>query len=653
MSPLFISINLDLAMLKISCYIEYIMKKLKSFYSTLHSHALPISIGISILLLVVLYLVATGMIHLSSDSFANEQITPTDSTIPTVIQPVDDALVKNIGSNTASKNYSTGAQGLTLRTRSTGSEEYQSFLKFDYSASQGQVVKAILRLYAYDSTRASLKISQANNNWKESTVTWNTRPAIIKDSLLTWQGPTKANTLLEIDVTKAVFDNTSNVITFALSNLKNSAADDSYYFYSAEGKVPPQLVLYKSTVVAGGPVPTVFDPPEPTEVVVPTRVPTVTKVPTPQPTTAPNVTAAPIPTKTPTPTRVPTLIPTTVQQQPPVVTVAPGTPPQQGVSEGLWISPEQLASLPMSGSAWNFLVSQAKSTWGEPCLFDNNCETDVKTLGGALYAARTGDAAMKTKVENAIDAAIPSRTARALEVCRGLQTYIIAADIIGYHTQRLDNGIRELLYRKMQGHSGADSIVTTAQLSANNWGGHCRATTAAAAIYLNDPTLKKVVVDAYLDFIGVSKSKLVYSSTNWHANSTNQAGVNRKGTKINGISVSGVLTEDWRRGSSFAWLPTLSGYMWEGEQGFVVTAVLLDRAGLVPFSAGDNVVVRSLDMLYGTGEAAANSPKFVYAAASDDTWIPWVVNHYAGTNYPTAAANCGKNMCYTDWMYAR
>jgi hypothetical protein len=93
--------------------------------------------------------------------------------------------------------------------------------------------------------------------------------------------------------------------------------------------------------------------------------------------------------------------------------------------------------------------------------------------------------------------------------------------------------------------------------------------------------------------------------------------------------------------------------MWEGMQGFVVTAVLLHRAGLVSFNAGDNVVVRAMNMLYGRGEPTFNSPVFSYPAEGDDTWIPWVVNYYGGTNYPTDSANAGKNMGWTDWTHAK
>lgn len=85
-------------------------------------------------------------------------------------------------------------------------------------------------------------------------------------------------------------------------------------------------------------------------------------------------------------------------------------------------------------------------------------------------------------------------------------------------------------------------------------------------------------------------------------------------------------------------------------QGLVVTAVILHRAGLLPFDAGDNAIGRAMDMLYGRGEAARNTPRFEYPAEGDDRWIPWVVNHYAGADFPTVPdAQPGKGMGYAEW----
>ena len=321
------------------------------------------------------------------------------------------------------------------------------------------------------------------------------------------------------------------------------------------------------------------------------------------------------------------------------------------------MSTDDIMRLPMCGAAWDKVQNAANSDWGSACLFDNECQHDVKTLAGALVAVRTEDAAMRDKVISGLQSAMRSQLYRALEASRGMQSYIIAADIIGYRTPEFEDWIRNTLAAPIQGHSGT-GILGTAYNSSNNWGGHARATVAAAAIYLGDAEMKQNVTDAHKAFIGVdAPNTMVYSSTNWHATSDNKAGVNRKGATIQGINVSGVLPEDWRRAAEFKWPPDVTGYMWEGMQGFVVTAVILHRdeanPDRVPFDAGDNAVVRAMDMLYGTGEAAANTPVYWNPAVGDDSWIPWLVNYYAVTSFPTSATSPGKGMGWTDWTHAR
>lgn len=331
------------------------------------------------------------------------------------------------------------------------------------------------------------------------------------------------------------------------------------------------------------------------------------------------------------------------------------TLPTPSLEKGIWISVEELDSQPISGGAWDRVYSAANANWGSACLYDLDCPHDTSTLAGALVAARLNDSAMRAKTIAGITSAMnATQFDRVLELSRGLQSYIIAADIIGYRTPAFENWVRSMITKPLQGHSGGNNILETAQYSSNNWGGHARASLAAAAVYLSDSDYTQKVVAAHRAFIGVApSSSMVYSSTTWHATSSNKAGENRKGTVISGKNVSGVLPEDWRRGNAdFTWLPTTANnYYWEGMQGFVVTAVILHRAGLVSWTSGDNAVVRATDMLFGTGDASSNSPVFRLPPSGDDTWIPWVVNYYSGSNFPTSAASPGKNMAWTDWMY--
>ena len=96
----------------------------------------------------------------------------------------------------------------------------------------------------------------------------------------------------------------------------------------------------------------------------------------------------------------------------------------------------------------------------------------------------------------------------------------------------------------------------TAENSANNWGGHARASLAAAAVYTGRADFKAAVITAHRAFIGASApgNKMRYAGTNWHAGSP-QAGINRPDAKRGAVNLSGVLAEDWRRGAEFKWEP--------------------------------------------------------------------------------------------------
>lgn len=306
----------------------------------------------------------------------------------------------------------------------------------------------------------------------------------------------------------------------------------------------------------------------------------------------------------------------------------------------IWISPEEIAALPTTGTAWSSVLSAANSSWGSADLSDNNSKHDVLTLAGALVAVRNADNAMREKTIAGLKSAMASKLARALELSRGLQTYIIAADIIGYRDSAFAAWVEKAITANVQGHSG-DGVIGTATNSANNWGGHARASLAAAAVYLNRADWKEKVVTAQRAMVGVDApgNTMKYTSTNWHAGNP-RAGVNVLNA---GAQLSGVIPEDYRRGGEKKWPPSDTGYIGEGLQGLVVTAAILHRAGWLPFSAGDNAIVRALDAAVRSGNDMEG----------DDTWIPWLVNAYAGTTFATKPATSGKGMGYTDWTHAK
>lgn len=323
-------------------------------------------------------------------------------------------------------------------------------------------------------------------------------------------------------------------------------------------------------------------------------------------------------------------------------------PIQPRPNRGFWLTPAELEALPMSGVAWDRLVEAAEGEWGLPDLSDNNANSDVDTLAGALVAARTGDRALadRVRLHIALGVATVEPEARVLELSRNITSYIIAADLVGL-TPANDDAfrawLRDLLTRPLQGHSGGTDLVTTAMRSGNNWGTMARAAVTAAALYLEDDALLVRVANAHSGWLGVTTDhEIRWSSTGWHV-STPPAGVNRPGTQIAGQNVSGVQPEEQRRtGEPGSGSIPKGSYPWEGLQGAVVTGVLLHRAGVLDINAGDKALARAATWLTYDNENPAEG---------DDTWLPWLLNEVAGTSLPTTPSSPGKNMGWTDWSH--
>lgn len=310
----------------------------------------------------------------------------------------------------------------------------------------------------------------------------------------------------------------------------------------------------------------------------------------------------------------------------------------------------ELMAKPTSGAAWDRLKSAANSSWGSPNIDDINNPHDVLVLAGALYAARTGDSAMRTKTISGLTAAVSDSISEhgdlILALSRTLQTYVIAADLIGYHSATFDAWVRKLLNYPYRGHSNGTGVYGVAVNSSNNWGNHARASTIASAIYLNDTAMLNKMTEVQKEWIGlaVSSRTLAYDGTNWHATS-NKAGVNRKGSVKNGINIDGALPEEMRRGAELSANPAQTDYAWEGMQGAFVASIMLHRAGKLDIRSGDDAIKRAINYLYLT---------IGWPAEGDDLWQPWLASHYLGMSLSASAVTrAGKNMSYTDWTHSK
>jgi hypothetical protein len=322
-------------------------------------------------------------------------------------------------------------------------------------------------------------------------------------------------------------------------------------------------------------------------------------------------------------------------------------------SGGIWIDRASISSLPMQGAAWNSVAREANRDCGTPELNNQDDGTNVCVLAKALAFARTGNVRYGTDVRAAVRKVADSARyrGRALSLGRELAAYVIAADVIGLRgldpdlDGRFRAKIKELLTTPTV--DGPRNLIECHERRPNNWGNHCGASRAAVAAYLGDRSELARAAQVFRGYLGdrASYNGFRYGDLAWQCHPQSPVGINPKGCVVDGHSLDGVLPDDQRRSGAFRWPPPRENYVYEGLQGALVQAVILNRAGFDAFDWGDQALLRAVRWLYDTAH---------YHAVGDDTWIPYVVNYYYGTNFPAPeSTRAGKNIGWTNWTHHR
>lgn len=320
-------------------------------------------------------------------------------------------------------------------------------------------------------------------------------------------------------------------------------------------------------------------------------------------------------------------------------------------SPGIWIDRDAIDSLPMRGAAWNSLSHEANRDCGTPDLSNQEDGTNVCVMAKALAFARNGDVRLGLDVRSALRSIVeaPPYRGRALSLGRELAAYVIAADIVGLRTldPTLDSSfrikIRQLLTTPTS--DGPRNLVDCHEKRPNNWGNHCGASRAAVAAYLGDRTELARVAQVFKGYLGDRNSYagFRYGDLAWQCDRHRPVGINPKGCVVDGHSLDGVLPDDQRRSGALTWPPPHENYVYEGLQGALVQAVILQRAGYDAFDWGDRALLRAVRWLYDTAH---------FSAVGDDTWIPYIVNYFYGTDFPAPeVARAGKNIGWTHWTH--
>lgn len=316
-------------------------------------------------------------------------------------------------------------------------------------------------------------------------------------------------------------------------------------------------------------------------------------------------------------------------------------------SKPIWMTREEIRSLPMRGAAWDALVAEARRPAAKPDLSDKDDPSNVRILAKALYYVRTGDVEFARQVERACEQIRGTEVkGNALAVSRELMTYVIAADLVGLEgeaRERFEGWLREVQRRSFEGRT----IRSTHEDRPNNWGTHAGATRIAIAAYLGDTAEVERAAHVFRGWTGEEEGwrGFKFGARWWQPEGSRNFAVNPQQAERAGHPIGGVLPDDQRRAGRFAWPPPKENYVYEALQGAVAQAVMLDRFGYDSWNWGDQAILRAFEWLYREAD---------FPAVGDDTWLPPIVNRVYGTRFPAPTpSKPGKGMGFSDWTHAR
>ena len=89
---------------------------------------------------------------------------------------------------------------------------------------------------------------------------------------------------------------------------------------------------------------------------------------------------------------------------------AASAPVTKPLVRGLWLAPEEIAALPMTGPAWEQLKNAADQVIGHPDLSDQDTTVNTLVLAKALVFARTGEAPYRQAVVAALTTIIEEKS---------------------------------------------------------------------------------------------------------------------------------------------------------------------------------------------------------------------------------------------------
>lgn len=353
----------------------------------------------------------------------------------------------------------------------------------------------------------------------------------------------------------------------------------------------------------------------------------------------------------------------------PSITSTPLTPgptlssPAPG--SGIWVSPQEIASKPTSGTAWTTMKSAADTSLGSSALYFQESKHPQLTLAVALVAARLGPSATcggqncREKAAAGIldimndDATTGGGDGRVLALGRNLAAYVVAADVINLKSFKPADDQRFRAFLKQiqtkTGHPGAcDSLTECHDKRPNNWGTMSGASRIALDLYIGDTADLQKAVRTFKGYIGDRASYAAFNfdvgADEWSCDPANIRPINPINCTKQGHDISGAPIDDVRRGGGFQWPPGATNYAWGGLSAAVAQAELLHRAGYDSYTWENQAIKRAVTFVTTNMASSASNPT---------EWISPIVNKRYDTSFPVGSAGGGRLMDWTQWTHSR
>jgi hypothetical protein len=344
--------------------------------------------------------------------------------------------------------------------------------------------------------------------------------------------------------------------------------------------------------------------------------------------------------------------------------LSPATPAAIASSDGILMPRSELATLPMSGTAWSNLKAVADAPLGTPNLCDQDSKHHLRTLAAALVYARTGVASYGTKARAGVMAALPTQVVgchnATLALGRQLAAYVFAADyadLSGTADSTFRSWLSAIRTKVVGGHSVWTSIRRTQELAPGNWGAHAGSARIAADLYLGDSTDLAAAARVTRGFLGDRNAYASFTDNldaadlSWTCtgSATTYTPENPSCSR-SGINLDGGFATDISRGGSLRWPPADPGipYQLESIQGMGLQVELLYRHGYPDaWTWSNSALKRAAAMVTRSGAAGGTG----WNATTASRQMPWLLNRRYGTSIPTRASGMGRSIGFTDWLY--